>query len=95
MNAYRLSTLEIKHMVEQALLPHRCTWEAAEGESLTLTLTNPENPDHAICVTGIKLDRMVSSRALSELVGEARMLMSMNETPVAGLGYRQAAAKRW
>ncbi|MBC3955078.1 MULTISPECIES: DUF1652 domain-containing protein [Pseudomonas] len=95
MNAYRLSTLEIKHMVEQALLPHRCTWEAAQGGTLALTLTNPGNPDHAICVTGIKLERMVSSRAISELIGEARLLMSMNQVPVSALDYRQAAAKHW
>lgn len=95
MSAYRLSTLEIKHMIEQSLLPHRCEWDAAEGASLTLTLTNTSNPDHAICMTGIKLDTMVSSRAISELVAEARLLMSMNEVPVSSLGYRQASVKHW
>ncbi|MCF5709010.1 DUF1652 domain-containing protein [Pseudomonas syringae] len=95
MSAYRLSTLEIKHMIEQSLLPHRCEWSAAEGDSLTLTLTNAASPEHAICMAGIKLDSMISSRAISELVAEARLLMSMNEVPVSSLDHRQASVKHW
>jgi len=95
MNAYRLSTLEIKHMIEQSLLPHRCEWAMADGGSLTLTLTSAASPQDVICMTGIKLSSLASSRAISELVGEARYLLSMSGTQSIAFADQPAPLKHW
>ncbi|MGI4840271.1 MAG: DUF1652 domain-containing protein [Janthinobacterium lividum] len=80
MAAYGLSTLEIKHLIERALLPDRCECEILDGNlSLTLTATSAETS--VIRIKNIKFDSLNSSRAIAELVGEARyqLVSSMKE----------------
>jgi hypothetical protein len=77
MSAYGLSPLEIKHLIERALLPDRCQFSEQDG-LLTLRLCRKDQPD--ACVSTVaNLDTLLSSRAIAELVGEARYLLAHAE----------------
>ncbi len=72
MNPYRLSPLELRSIVEAAFLPLRCTCTSSEDDSLTVQIDDP-NSDHAhLLVTGISLERLNTTRGISELVAQLR-----------------------
>jgi hypothetical protein len=74
MDGYGLSLLEIKHLIERALLPDRCVCEVVSGV-LTLTLVSEADSAHVITVTGIKVEGLNNSRAIAHLIGEARYML--------------------
>lgn len=70
-----LSTLEIRNLIERALLPDRCVCECVDGKTLDLTLEKHDDPHQRIFLTGIPLESVQSSRAIAKLIGEARYLL--------------------
>ena len=72
MIAYRLSTLELRSIVESAFLPMRCTCNVSSDASMTVQITDPNSEKVELFVTGISLDRLNTTRAISELVAELR-----------------------
>lgn len=72
MIAYRLSTLELRSIVESAFLPMRCTCSIAPDSSMTVQITDPNSEKVELLVTGISLDRLNTTREISELVAELR-----------------------
>jgi hypothetical protein len=71
MGIYGLSALEIKHLIERALLPDKCMCTIVNGY-LTLNLDSIIDPEIAIQIAGIKMESLSSSRSIAELIGEAR-----------------------
>jgi hypothetical protein len=77
MMPYRLSTLELRSIVEGAFLPLRCTCSVtqdsvSQDESLTVQINDPGSKHVELLVTGISLSRLNTSRDISELVAELR-----------------------
>ena len=75
MDDYGLSLLEIKHLIERALLPDRCVCEVVSGV-LTLTLVSEADSERVVTVTGIKAEGLNNSRAIAYLIGEARYMLA-------------------
>ena len=74
-----LSTLEIRNLIERALLPDHCTCECKDGRTLELTLQKLGAPEHRVVLSGIALDSLQSSRDIANLIGEARYLMVQSQ----------------
>lgn len=72
MIACGLSTLELRSIVEGAFLPLRCTCTVAPDYSLTVQIADPLSNRIDLLVTGISLDRLKSSRDISNLVAQLR-----------------------
>lgn len=72
MIAYRLSTLELRGIIERAFLPLRCTCCVAPDYSMTVQISDPHSDRVDLLVTGISLERLNTSRDISELVAELR-----------------------
>ncbi|WP_426141851.1 DUF1652 domain-containing protein [Pseudomonas sp. DWP3-1-2] len=72
MFAYRLSTLELRSIIEGAFLPLRCTCTIAPDSSMTVQVVDPKSERIELFVTGIPLDRLDTSREIAELVAELR-----------------------
>ncbi|MGV6394786.1 DUF1652 domain-containing protein [Pseudomonas caspiana] len=72
MIAYRLSTLELRSIVEGAFLPLRCTCSVAPDSSMTVQITDPDSERVELFVTGISMERLNTTREISELVAELR-----------------------
>jgi hypothetical protein len=81
MKSHFLSTLEIRSLIERALLPDQCTCECVDGRTLDLTLQKLDDPHHRISMTGIALESLQSSRAIAKLIGEARYQLVLSGTP--------------
>lgn len=79
MSAYGLSLLEIKQLIEHALLPDRCECTVIDGE-LTLRLTSATQPSQVVFTKGVRVESLHTSRAIAELVGEARYLLAMHNS---------------
>lgn len=78
-----LSALEIRSLIERALLPDRCVCEFSDGRTLNLTLQKLDEPQQRISLTGIPLDALQTTRSVAELVGEARYLLEHGAVKVA------------
>jgi hypothetical protein len=74
-----LSTLEIRNLIERALLPDQCTCECKNGRTLELTLEKLGAPEHRVVLNDIPLDSLQSSRAIANLIGEARYLLVQSQ----------------
>ncbi len=72
MIAYRLSTLELRSIIEGAFLPLRCTCSVSPDSSMTVQITDPHPERVELFVTGISLERLNTTRDISELVAELR-----------------------
>lgn len=75
MPVYGLSLLEIRHLIERALLPDRCECTVIDGV-LTVRVTSATHPAQVVVTDGVSLESLHASRAIAELVGEARYLIA-------------------
>lgn len=75
-----LSTLEIRNLIERALLPDHCTCECMDGRTLDVTLQKLDDPEQRVVLNGIPLESLQSSRAIANLIGEARYLLVQGAT---------------
>jgi hypothetical protein len=71
-----LSTLEIRNLIERALLPDLCTCACTDGRTLDLTLQKLDEPEQRVVLNRIPLESLQSSRAIANLIGEARYLLA-------------------
>jgi hypothetical protein len=79
MSAYGLSLLEIRHLIERALLPDRCECTVID-DVLTVRVTSSTLPTHVVVTNPVRLESLHTSRAIAELVGEARYLLAMQSS---------------
>ena len=75
-----LSTLEIRNLIERALLPDLCTCVCTDGRTLDLTLQKLDEPEQRVVLSGIPLESLQSSRAIANLIGEARYRLVQSTT---------------
>jgi hypothetical protein len=87
-----LSTLEIRSLIERALLPDHCRCECIDGRTLQLTLQATDENMPGVFLSDIPLESLQSSRAIAELVGEARyrLVQSKLQQPPSENGSRGA-----
>ncbi|GFM81692.1 hypothetical protein PSCICN_23840 [Pseudomonas cichorii] len=77
MIASGLSTLELRNIIEVAFLPLSCTCTVMPGltperTTMAVQITDPSTGRVELSVTGISLDRLKTSRDISDLVAELR-----------------------
>ena len=71
MLAYTLSHLELRGIIERALLPARCQCRIT-GDLMAVEFFNPATKRFELVASGIKLGGLDTCRALSELIAELR-----------------------
>jgi hypothetical protein len=67
-----LSTLEIRHLVEQSFLPLRCECTIDPGASLTVRFFHDTSNQEVLVVTGISLVQLSNGHAIASLVAGLR-----------------------
>lgn len=67
-----ISTLELRHIIESAFLPLKCKCTALDVDSLTIQLINPDSLAVELCVTGVSVKDLQSSRSIAALITELR-----------------------
>jgi hypothetical protein len=80
-----LSTLEIQNLIERALLPDHCVCFCTDGVSVSLSLRSVNQPQVQIRLESIPLTSLQSSRAISDLIAQARYLLVQAGKQRAGL----------
>ncbi|MGV8920428.1 MAG: DUF1652 domain-containing protein [Pseudomonas sp.] len=78
MIAYRLSTLELRSIIESAFLPSRCICTVGADNSLTVQISDPHSGRVDLLVAGISLERLNTSRDICDLVTELRYDLANN-----------------
>lgn len=84
MNTYGLSMLEIKALIQRALLPDICHCEVTGDGYMEVTLVSSKNSACRVRLPRVRVDSLNSSRALAELIGEARYLLAANAVSARG-----------
>ncbi|MCI8211453.1 hypothetical protein AUC61_18145 [Pseudomonas sp. S25] len=71
MDNYGLSALEIKYIIERALLPDHCLFSEDNGlHTLRVTLNN--HPLISVVIPDLDFKGLSTSRAIAELIGDVR-----------------------
>jgi hypothetical protein len=76
-----ISILELRHIIESSFLPLSCVCTVNPDGSLMIKVLDPLSGKVELLVTGVTTERLTSSRAIAELIGELRGEMaSINAT---------------
>jgi hypothetical protein len=67
-----LSTLELRHLVEQSFLPTRCECTVSSSEALTVRFFQSTSNQEILTVTGISVVPLNSSHAIAILIADLR-----------------------
>jgi hypothetical protein len=76
-----ISSLEIRHIIENAFLPQKCVCTIQPNHTMTIQVGGPEEVD-AFMVTGIDSKRFSTSRAIADLVGELKEEMKITRVSI-------------
>lgn len=76
-----ISTLELRHIIENAFLPKKCVCTIQPDHCMTIRIGSPDEID-AFTVTGIDLARCATSRAIAGLVAELKEEMKMGQVSI-------------
>lgn len=79
MDSYGLSTLEIKYIIERALLPDHCFFSESNGLH-TLRVTPKNHPLVSVVLPDLDFRKLSTSRAIAELIGEVRYRLANTST---------------
>jgi hypothetical protein len=63
-----LSTLEIRHLVEQSFLPSRCECTIDSGSALTVRIFHESSNQEMLVVTGISVAQLSNGQAIASLI---------------------------
>lgn len=76
-----LSTLELRHLIEQSFLPARCrcTTSGSGVPSLTIEIYAEDAVSIKLLVSGVDISTLNSSRAVSDLIAELRYDLKNNK----------------
>ncbi|WP_350647171.1 DUF1652 domain-containing protein [Pseudomonas sp. HY13-MNA-CIBAN-0226] len=74
-----ISILELRHIIECGFLPLSCTCTVNPDGSLMIKVVDPESGSVEMLVTGISPRPLITSRAISNLVGELRNEMTASK----------------
>ncbi|WP_150782898.1 DUF1652 domain-containing protein [Pseudomonas fluorescens] len=67
-----LSTLELRHLVEQSFLPTRCECTVSSSETLTVRFFQSMSNQEILTVTGISVVPLNSSYSIATLIADLR-----------------------
>ena len=67
-----ISTLELRHLVEQSFLPTRCECTVDPPEALTVRFFQSSSNQEILTVTAISIARLNSGHAIATLIEELR-----------------------
>jgi len=67
-----LSTLELRHLVEQSFLPIRCECTVSSSEDLTVRFFQSTSNQEILTVTGISVVPLNSGYAIATLIADLR-----------------------
>ena len=67
-----LSTLEVRHLVEQSFLPIRCECTIDPGAALTVRFFHDVSNQEVLVVTGISIAQLSNGHAITSLVAGLR-----------------------
>ncbi|MDY7558967.1 MULTISPECIES: DUF1652 domain-containing protein [unclassified Pseudomonas] len=91
-----ISTLELRHIVEQSFLPNRCECTLSADSSLTVRVFQEGGDRESLVVTGITTASLNTSRTISSFIAELQQDLenassSHNHLEPIGTGYSVAA----
>jgi len=78
-----ISTLELRHIIECGFLPLSCTCTVNPDGSLMIKVFDPSSGQVELLVTAVTTERLTSSQAIAELIGELRSEMVVRRTSFA------------
>ncbi|QAY86238.1 DUF1652 domain-containing protein [Pseudomonas arsenicoxydans] len=78
-----ISMLELRHIIECGFLPFSCTCTANPDGSLMIKVFDPSSGQIELLVTAVTTEKLTSSRAIVELIGELRSEMAARRTSFA------------
>ena len=67
-----LSTLELRHLIEQSFLPTRCECTVDLPAALSVRFYQDSSNQEILVVTGIALSRLNTSHAIASLIADLR-----------------------
>ncbi len=82
-----LSTLELRNIIETSFLPVRCQCIQAQDKSLTVRVFDASASQVDLTVTGIRTEKLTSSRAISNLIADMRTGLLSSKNRVADLRF--------
>ncbi|MBK5304319.1 MULTISPECIES: DUF1652 domain-containing protein [Gammaproteobacteria] len=65
-----ISILELRHIIECGFLPLTCVCTSNPDGSLMIKVFKPSSGHVELLVTGVKIEKLTSSRAIAELISE-------------------------
>jgi hypothetical protein len=73
-----LSTLEIRHLVEQSFLPIRCECTVDPGAALTVRFFHDTSNQEVLVVTGISVAQLSNGHAIANLIEGLRQDLDLS-----------------
>ncbi|MCW8275240.1 DUF1652 domain-containing protein [Pseudomonas sp. PCH199] len=78
-----ISALELRHIIESALLPRSCTCSVNPKGSILIKMVEPVSGRVELFVPDVLASDLTSSRAISNLIGRLRIEMAARKTSCA------------
>lgn len=72
-----LSTLEIRHLIEQSFLPSRCECTFDAGSALTVRIFHETSNQEILVVTGISAVQLSNGQTIASLIEGLRQDLEM------------------
>ncbi|KAA0980357.1 DUF1652 domain-containing protein [Pseudomonas sp. ANT_H12B] len=79
-----LSTLELRHLVEQSFLPTRCKCTVDPAAALTVRFYQGTSNQEVLTVTGIPVAQLNSNYAITSLIADLRSDLERVTPPGSG-----------
>ncbi|MDN3219476.1 DUF1652 domain-containing protein [Pseudomonas nunensis] len=82
-----ISILELRHIIECGFLPFSCICTSNPDGSLMIKVFEPSSGNVELLVTGVRTEKLTSSRAIADLISELHGEMRVVKTKYAsGMG---------
>ncbi|MFY0727326.1 DUF1652 domain-containing protein [Pseudomonas sp. NFX15] len=75
-----ISILELRSIIERGFLPLSCTCTANPDGSLMIRVFDPSSGKVELLVTAVTTEKLTSSQAIANLIGELRSEMAIKNT---------------
>lgn len=89
-----LSSLEIRHLVEQSFFPSRCECTAGSGDSLTVRFFQENSNQEILVITGISVAKLTNGHAIANLVAGLRQDLELVIFTLGSVFNQQASNQR-
>jgi hypothetical protein len=75
-----ISMRELRHIIECGFFPFSCTCTTNPDGSLMIKVFDPSSGQVELLVTAVTTEKLTSSRAIAQLIGELRSEMAVRCT---------------